>query len=860
MKNRITTIWSQLDAWATGFRPWQRFVLANAVRLRRLKDEQIDQAYRLFLQDNDLGDACDPPIDVPLTITGRPASVVPTPIRLTRISDLRAINALLPGAELNFSPALTVVYGRNGTGKSGFKRILSNVCFSRTQHPILPNVYGDESMDKPSARIELSDGALRGTSFVFDGSNEHPELKRIAVFDTDSVRSHLVEQRPLGFEPAGFDVFPEMARVYKEIAKRLTADIEARSRTNTFINSFVAPESSVSQFVAALTSDTNVVELCRIAVFGETEIARLKEVQRQIQDLKSKSVTERVEQLENAKRDFLVLDRRLIESRFHLTENNRAVYRAQLANFVEKARLATAQGSESFKQGFFNGIGTPEWEHFLAATRALALIEHDDYPSHDDHCLFCHRPLDAGSAALIRRFWAFLASEARREAEEASCQLDQSAQALKTLRLNFFSEDSAVYAHLSRLNPALASRIDELVTAMENDRMSIVTVLDSRVGDIGSVAFEDVDTSLTSLIAHVDADITRLKEEKIEDAIKALDAERIRLRHRQVLKQLLPEAEKYVADLKWARKASGAPQSSLNTRPLTNKENQLFTSVIAEEYRNRFADECRALDFNSPVEFRTKGQRGQTMLSLSIKGEHSPANILSEGEQRAVALADFLTEIALNPANAGVVLDDPVNSQDHQRKKLIARRLVKEAKNRQVITLTHDLVFLTMLAGAANDENVELLMHWIERDREGRPGQVSLDDCPATTPQYRKTGKAKKSLFEAESAVGSARMELVQRGMGELRRTVEEIVPHYLLKQVVNRWTDRIIVTALKRVNWDDSLIKDIVAAHEELSAQIEGHSHTEEQVGAPPEPGDLEKMITRVNDLIKRARPDRAN
>ncbi len=94
--------------------------------------------------------------------------------------------------------------------------------------------------------------------------------------------------------------------------------------------------------------------------------------------------------------------------------------------------------------------------------------------------------------------------------------------------------------------------------------------------------------------------------------------------------------------------------------------------------------------------------------------------------------------------------------------------------------------------------------------------------------------------------------------MSELRRTVEEIIPHYLLKQVVNRWTDRIIVTSLKRVNWDEGLIDDIVSAYEELSAYIEGHSHTEEWAAAPLEPRHLQEMIDRVNGLIKRARAER--
>ena len=115
-------------------------------------------------------------------------------------------------------------------------------------------------------------------------------------------------------------------------------------------------------------------------------------------------------------------------------------------------------------------------------------------------------------------------------------------------------------------------------------------------------------------------------------------------------------------------------------------------------------------------------------------------------------------------------------------------------------------------------------------------------------------------MIAAKSAVGSTRMKLIQRGMGELRRTVEEIIPHYLLKQVVNRWTDRIIVTSLKKVNWDDALIEKIISTYEELSAYIEGHSHTEELAGAPPEPRHLEEIIARVNCLIKQARSDRKN
>ena len=91
-----------------------------------------------------------------------------------------------------------------------------------------------------------------------------------------------------------------------------------------------------------------------------------------------------------------------------------------------------------------------------------------------------------------------------------------------------------------------------------------------------------------------------------------------------------------------------------------------------------------------------------------------------------------------------------------------------------------------------------------------------------------------------------------------IRRTVEEIVPFHLLKQVVNRWSDRIMITSLKKVIWDDALIGDIIQTFEDISAYIEGHSHTEEKSGAPPEPKNLEAMVSRVDDLIKRTKAEK--
>ena len=65
-------------------------------------------------------------------------------------------------------------------------------------------------------------------------------------------------------------------------------------------------------------------------------------------------------------------------------------------------------------------------------------------------------------------------------------------------------------------------------------------------------------------------------------------------------------------------------------------------------------------------------------------------------------------------------------------------------------------------------------------------------------------------------------------------------------------------VTGLKKIDWNEGLVAEIVETYEQLSAYIEPHSHTEEKSGAPPEPKDLESMIARVDGLIRRAKGEK--
>lgn len=846
----VTTVWQALEAWANSLAPWQSEIIAFAVDHGKLSEADIDRVYADFLT---------PPAIEPVSIREAPDAAGPSTLslRLDRIDGLRGVNALPEDAALTFGPGLTVIFGRNGVGKSGFARVLANACFSRNKPEILPNVLDATAPESCSAQFHISLGGEAQEPIPFPQEIEIDVLRRITVFDSSVAKQHVSQPTPFEFRPRGFDVFTEMARAYAELSKRLEADTQLRRPVTDFAASFIGVPTTISTTVTDISATTDIATLRALATYGDAERVRLQQLDEQLTALRAKSQKEVLATLSEAKSDTEALAARLLALADEFSSET-AQQRTRLVTAADEAAASAALlGSDKFKRPFFRAVGSPEWEAFAKAAHSLGRKEDAAYPSLEDHCLLCERPLDQGSQSHMASLFAFVEGDTQKLATATQEALNSEIARLKGLQVPNFSAEARVRTHIHRLNPTTETVAEAVCAAMEATRDQEVESLVARKPVSGIVNVADACASLGALTATIDADMARLAAENIEASIASLDLERQTIRHREVLSQLLPQIETQIANLKWLANAD-ARRGGLNTRHITDKEKDLFARLATTSYRERFTQECEALDCKLPIELQTIGRSGQTMRALSIRGGHKPDTILSEGEQKAVALADFLTEVTLNPSAAGIVLDDPVTSQDFQRKKCIADRLVVEAEKRQVIVLTHDLIFLDQLLVAAEKAGIEPLTHWIQRDAEGRPGDVALGDCPDTDKTYKTTQRAKDALARAKALTGKERATAIINGMGELRTTLEITVANRLLKETVRRWKEQIHVTALRNINWDNAKAEEICSLYEDLSRYIDAHSHSDEAAGAPPEIRDLEEKIAAVDTLITWARANR--
>jgi len=848
------TIWDELNSWGKVIADWQNYIISHAVRDGTLTDDRMNNAYRLFLRNKklDIGDEELPA--VPNSVTGR-AAAEGTPLILQAVKSLKNVNAIPDVSHVTFGPQLTVVYGHNGAGKSGFSRVLSCACFSRSTSKIIRNIYDDDAPTSPAtAQFVINRGNEGDVEIDFTDGDEYDDLKRVSVFDSSVARVHLAQENALGFQPAGFDVFDEAIRAIGVIGQKLDADIASKTRPNKFDQLFTDPGLVAGQIVD-LNSKSDIAALRSLATFGDTEQERLDEVDRQEQELLAKSPVETLKALATAKHDIEAVKKRLSDLAAKLGDAARE--KATLLVDGQKAALLEAMkaGSETVSHPQLNHTGSTDWDTFVLASRTLGQSEGDAYPVEGDPCLLCHRPLDAPSVSLIARMWGYLGHEARQTAMAADEKINDYIAQTKALDCDLLPTESRMRADLSKINPGIVSKIDTESGIIDERRNALVLALENGAIDqlpAGDIALPE--EAISKVLEDIAAQDSALRKGKFDELLAKLKVEHITLRQRQVLSKNIDDIVAYVEDLVWIEKAGS---SRPNTRFITDRQKIVFEKLIEGNYKDRLNEECHKLGCSLPFEFKARGSSGKTLRGLKAKGGHSPDDIFSEGEQRALSLADFLTEVNLNPASAAIVLDDPVTSLDHQRKIAIAQRLVEEAGVRQVIVFTHDLVFLTLLSDHADNADHAMLGHWVEC-QDGTPGYVNINQTPANTKVYRKTTKAKEFLERAKKVSGREKVDLVRSGAGALRRTIEEVVVFHLFKDTVRRWNEQIRLGAVTKIAWSDEVADDIVSLQDDTSRLLEGHSNSDEFAGAMPDVDGLEKLIARVDTLIVKAKVER--
>ena len=787
IKARRTTPQRLLIDWANNHDAWVRYIVGEVLSSKQYVDSPVlDKAYDYLLLEKELKDGSRPWVPL-LRVSGEREEAVQT-LQLIRLGDIDGVNALTPGQEIVFHPRLTLLFGENAAGKSGYVRVLKRLAAVRSPERVLPNLLagGDDKPQGASVTYNL-DGDER--THQWKGEAGVPPFTRLTVFDAKAVSVHLDEDLTYVYTPQDLALFRIIHDAIDYLRQRLDERIKALlPRRNPFA-SFFTRGTSVYSKIETLGPQTDLQELQRLAALSEQEVAQLPYLQSKVDALKSQSnelrLRSTITDLDVVKRVGAIRD--TVEE-FDWREYNKCVMTVDTARTRHESATVTA-----FRGRAIPGVLSEEWCNFIEAGETyIRSFPVGDYPTRGAACTYCHQPLHAAAVSLIQKYRDFTNNQLKQEVTTAQVALEALASPIVDLAIR--EVDDAIGSRLA----TIVGEVPEEFTLGQEFLQAVAQIrVQLQNGEpVATVTSEPLDALSETLGPLLRERRTAAEELVATLTDEASDRERLlsecseQLRNLEAgiqLRRMITEVEQYVNEAKWAASAERVRGTFAGlTRSLTVVSKVASEDLVNQDFARLFQGECSAL--RAPeVRLDFPGRAAQPKRRKSLVPRHALSDILSEGEQKVIALADFLAEAEMPQTNAPVVFDDPVNSLDYKRLQYVVNRIVELSIERQVVVFTHNIWFTAELLNRF-ENNPDDCKYYEVSHEDQTPGKIEELRHPKwDTP--KKIAKAINARIRmAEEQAGVVRDDVVRGAWSQIRSWCETFIEQEVLAGVTARY------------------------------------------------------------------------
>lgn len=684
--------------WSATCPPWQR----DALRRLYLADK-LSEADLVELLAISKGSAA----AVPLSATDlKDPNLGGAVVTLHRLHSLKNVNALAEGEALPFAKkGMTIIYGDNGAGKSGYARVLKHLCRSRkTQNDtILTNVYQTGSAT-PTACIDFAVGQQNHKAEWTLGSPADSRLSGVSVFDSSSAHVHVDEANNLAYTPTALAILAKLADACRSLAAKYTGEIATiKSKTPAILQEPKCKKfTQVGKIVHALTYKSDKNKLSTLAKLSPEEATRLEILDRDLAEdpqvlsqqliARNRRVEKGLEALANL--ESIISDESFTRLR---TASN------ELQTTKEAVRLAS---EDLFSNLPLPDVGSEVWRALWAAARNYSqkhAYKSAAFPNlmSDAHCPLCQQVLGVEAKARFSSFEAFVKGESEKREAAALSAFNAEMQTLKQGRPSIRKIPDSVAWYRDDLGQKNLS--EKLRQATVQGLWRARAIIRS-AGKTETLTLPPSPTmpyaELKAVSAEILDRISALTAERDSPERRALLDERDNLADRKWLSVVLADITQHIDNLKNIHELEQLARQT-TTQRISTQTTTLARSHVTEHLEACFSSEAEKLGISSlGIELRQgRTVAGVPQFQIRLRGEtkHAAGKVLSEGEHRCVALAAFLAELTTTHTRSAIVFDDPVSSLDHIHRQAVAARLAEESLTRQVIVLTHDVAFLLLL-------------------------------------------------------------------------------------------------------------------------------------------------------------------
>ena len=784
---------------------------------------------------------------------------------LCSLGPVKNLGRLAANQTLSFGlDGLTVIYGDNGTGKSGYCRVTKKVCRSQTNEALLGNVF--EAGEKPPAEVlirYLPHGKEAPVEDAWvDGAPLPSELRQISVFDAHNARFYVDKENRIGFLPLPISLLQrhaahriEMIGLFEAEKKLLDVQLKVPLPTG------FTPSGDVAKALIALTIKAPTLPtadaLEALGAWSEPDVAEKAALEVLLHENAS-ALAARAGRSSAVLAGFLETIKAINTALSPEGITALAEKRTTALNTVAAADLAAAK---AFAEEALPGVGEAPWQLMYEYARAFVAAAGlgEELPSAEgDPCALCLQPLSADASERMSRFQAFVEDVAAKAAADAKAELAEANATLAALRIPTQASASQALAEFRASSEARSVLADSIIAffAASGLRQSaaLTAVEDGTFFEIPG-APQSPEIALGTVIAGLDKE--KLAYESQSDATGAEDVARLNvLKDREWLAGVLPTILARLANLKRYKMLVECNRLA-NTQALSTQITSIRRKIVTNGLEERIQAEIAGLDLaHIPFVVSDQSREGDSYFGVNLKAAVEVANdqVLSEGEQRALALACFLAEVAADASLNGLVIDDPVSSLDHLRIRRVASRLVDEsAKGRQVIVFTHNLLFYNELqdAAGAHTPPVPTLAQVISKSEAEGFGLVAGQTEPWTAQKVatRITRLQERlKLLEAQTDLNTDGYRSSAKDFyTDLRETWERLDEELLLFKVVERFNSDVKTQSLKGVVVEHADYKTVFWAMKRVSERS-GHDMAAGKNIPTPTPVDMKADLQEID------------
>lgn len=486
---------------------WQRDACR---RLLQKEDglEDVDYAELYLLLKNENGIEIDNAVEAaPLASEHLPAERTPGEgVTLVALRDLDNVNQIPNNHKLPFSETgMTVIYGGNGAGKSGYARVMKRACRARDQSdPIHPNANDPSAITKePTAKFDVK---VSGISEVVEWSRDATppdRLSTISVFDSKCARSYITSEQDVAYLPYGLDILENLAnQVIPQLLEALEAEISGID-VNKLPFEHLLGNTEVGKVIESLSVKSDAGVVTTLGTITEDDTKKITEL---------KTALKEANPLAKAK-EFRLSSMRLKAYSEKLTQplvwvSDQAV--EKLKKFSEEKNAAEAaekKAADTLRAGeeLLPGTGDQTWKLLFEAARSYftkAAYPGKEFPASTDGkvCPLCQEELPETANQRLKRFDEYIKNDVAKTADTARKNVEVAKNKFEAADLQI-AADEALSDELSALDDSILKTITDFQASIDSRRSSMLNCLETAEWDDIPDLFQSPRTHIRKLAA-----------------------------------------------------------------------------------------------------------------------------------------------------------------------------------------------------------------------------------------------------------------------------------------------------------------------------------------------------------------------